>query len=130
MACILIVDDHPFVVRTIRIILEQAGHTVFLAADGQECEEVMAFARPDVVVMDIFMPRRDGLEAIRILRQSGVSARVLAVSGGSREGNEDPLALARSLGADATLQKPFDATELLHAVEQLLPEALRPRRGD
>jgi CheY-like chemotaxis protein len=130
MACILIVEDHPFVLRTIQIILEQAGHTVFVAGDGQECEEVMAFARPDVVVMDIFMPRRDGLEAISILRRSGVSARILAVSGGSRVGNDDPLALARSLGADATLQKPFDETELLNAVEQLLPEALRPRRVD
>ena len=45
-------------------------------------------------------------------------------------GNAEPLALARSLGADATLQKPFEDTELLNAVEQLLPEALRPRRVD
>lgn len=130
MACILIVEDHPSVLKTIQIILEQAGHTVFLAKDGQECEEVLAFARPDVVVMDIFMPRRDGLEAIRILRQTGVDARILAVSGGSPGGNTDPLELARALGADATLQKPFEDSELLSAVEQLLPQALRPRRPD
>jgi CheY-like chemotaxis protein len=128
MASILIVDDEPLVLKTVRIILEHAGHIVFEADDGQACEEVLRFARPDVVVMDIFMPRRDGLDAIRRIRRQGGGCPILAMSGGNRSESSDPLVLAREAGAAATLQKPFDNETLLQAVEALLPANLRPRR--
>jgi len=125
MACILVVEDQPLVLRAMRIILEQAGHVVFGARDGQECDDVLQFARPDVVVMDLFMPRRSGLEAIRVIRQGQLPCRILAVSGGDPAARTDPLALAHELGAEATLSKPFDDGELLQAIDGLLPERLR-----
>jgi DNA-binding response OmpR family regulator len=125
VACILIVEDEALVLKTVRIVLEHAGHVVFGARDGQECEDVLKVARPDVVVLDIFMPKRDGLEVIRELRRHGRECRILAISGGSRFDGSDPLALAKGLGADATLRKPFEPEELLRLLNDLLPEGLR-----
>lgn len=122
MACILVVEDQSLVLRTIRTLLERAGHVVFGARDGKECEAVLLFARPDVIVMDIVMPRCNGLEAIRAVRRGRHPARILAISGGQLD-EEDPLVRAQELGADATLAKPFDRAGLLEALAPLLPKA-------
>ena len=71
-ARILIVDDEKPVVDLLSLAFEQEGHVVARAADGIDCMNRMAGFRPDVVIMDIMMPRLDGLEATRLIRQGGV----------------------------------------------------------
>lgn len=109
------------ILRTVRTMLELAGHVVFGACDGEECRHVLSFARPDLVVMDIFMPKRHGLEAIEEIRRHNPKQRILAISGGGyQRGIADVLEWARGAGADATLGKPFRREQFLGTVACLL----------
>lgn len=74
------------------------------------------------MIVDIFMPRKDGIELIREVRRKWPSTRILAMSGGNRFFQQDMLAAARALGADASLDKPFMPSELIATVRRLLAE--------
>lgn len=121
MACVLIVDDEPFVLQTVRSVLVEAGHVVFAARDGVECEDVLKFARPDVVVLDLFMPRQDGFQTIAKLKARNPALKMLVVSGGGETGGVDAFAFARQCGAHGVVRKPFEPEDLVSAVDALLP---------
>jgi len=114
---VLIVDDQPDVRETIRRQL--LPHTTSIdVADGAETAAALAEASDyDVMLIDVIMPGEDGVSLIRRLRGRGVTARIVAMSGGSpgRPGLE-ALASAAALGADAVLFKPFGTARLLEAV--------------
>ena len=96
----------PKVRETFRVMLERAGCEVAEAGDGEEGIRAFRAGRPDVVVCDLFMPGRDGLELIRDLRREAPDARIVAMSGGGFGDTLDMLPVAQRLGA-AVLYKPF-----------------------
>lgn len=117
MARILIVDDDELARFTLREILEEVGHEVSEAASGDACLEMQKRTPFDVVVTDIIMPGREGIETVMELKRAYPDLRVIAISGGGRTHNMSYLDFARRFGADATLAKPFTGEELLAAVD-------------
>jgi CheY-like chemotaxis protein len=117
MAKVLVVDDIAVVSMAFRMILERAGHTVDTAADGAEALNVVAIRVPDVVITDLWMPNVDGLHLIQTLRSQFPAIGVVAMSGGSRQYNqESSLDRARNAGANQLLMKPVSRLDLLDAV--------------
>jgi CheY-like chemotaxis protein len=114
---ILVVDDHEDVRVLLRDILEERGYHVFEAADGNEALAWCASVNFDLLIMDLVMPGREGIETIRELRKQKPRLKILAISG-TVEGCY--LRLARLLGADDTLSKPFDAESMLGKLDALL----------
>lgn len=120
MALILIIDDDDALRATMRKILERAGHEVRDAVDGDRGLKVFREEGPDLVITDIIMPEKEGIETIQELRQEAPDLPILAVSGGGRADPSEPLTDAMLLGADETLAKPFGVDELVDVVERLL----------
>jgi len=119
MARILIIDDDTPLRTTLREYLEAQGYEVIEARDGREGLQRYGAARPDVILLDVFMPEQEGLETIRALRRAAPDVKIIAISGGGRTGPMDILHVAALLGAQRTLQKPFPQHALLKAVHEL-----------
>jgi len=119
MARILVVDDEELVRACIAAVLRRAGHVVTLAEDGEDALEKFWPNRYDLVMTDIVMPRKEGIETLLALRRIEPMIRIIAMSGG---GSDQGLYLkaALALGADATLQKPFNVAELRQLVDAAL----------
>ena len=122
MADVLIIDDDAEVRRLIIRILIGAGHTVREAQNGEVGVRMFREARPSLVITDILMPEREGIETIRELRRETPAVPILAISGGC---NFDYLTIAMHFGADAKLAKPFSPAELLNLVAELLERSAR-----
>lgn len=120
MGRVLVIDDDGAIRGTMRRILERDGHEVREAADGRAGLEWFRAEGADVVVTDIIMPDKEGIETIIELREASPDVRILAVSGGNGLGGNDRLLDARALGADASLPKPFTVDQLRQAVSELL----------
>ena len=127
MAAIIIVDDDP-TVRAIAVeFLRDGDHAIVEAADGHEALRILQAAPIDLMVLDMLMPRKDGLETLMEARQLHPDVRILAISsGGSMDANY-LLAVARTLGADAVLSKPLTAARFRQAVDALLTPASTSR---
>jgi two-component system, chemotaxis family, chemotaxis protein CheY len=123
VARILLIDDQECIRRPLKLLLERAGHEVFQAANGMEAVRLWRQSSGDLVITDIHMPEKNGLETILELRQLSPLTPILAMSGGDRNGRVDVLGDATQLGAFRTLAKPFSLREMLEAVEQLLRES-------
>lgn len=122
MKRVLIVDDDPFIRRLIATTLEDVAHFELLeAGDGEEALEVAARERPDLVFLDIDMPRLDGLEACRQLRAAPETADATIVMLTAARGDEAERD-AEAAGADLYLTKPFSPLELLRLAEGLTDE--------
>lgn len=128
MARILVIDDEDLVRFTIRHALESVGHEVIEAVDGAEGINRIKTASIDLVVTDVLMPNKEGIETIRELRTLDNPPPIIAISGGGRTGNVDFLELARKFGADAVLAKPFSARDLTGTVSRLLDTPCRGGR--
>lgn len=120
MAKILLVDDDPLVRTSLADVLGELGHCVAEAGDGNEGLDALDRETFDLVVMDILMPRREGLETIREIRKKWAALPVLAISGGTRQGWCDFLHMASEFGASDTLVKPFLPREFTDRVSRLL----------
>jgi two-component system response regulator MprA len=114
---ILVVDDEPAVREAVERALRLEGHDVALAADGGEALEALGLRRPDAVVLDVLMPRVDGLELCRLMRERGDRTPVLMLT--ARDAVSDRVA-GLDAGADDYLVKPFALEELLARVRALL----------
>src|SRR5260370_838221 len=110
---ILVIDDDPMVLYTVSKILRSGGYDVVTAANGIRGMHQFRDQRPEVVVTDIIMPEQEGIETIRQIRHERPATKIIAISGGGRIANADLLAMARKLGADEVIAKPFEAEELL-----------------
>jgi len=119
---ILLIDDDDLVRSTIQNILESAGYEVIQAADGEEGLEACRAGVPALVITDILMPNKEGIETIRDLKRCDPVPRIIAISGGDRSGKVQFLQMAEKLGADRILAKPFRKAALLDLVEGLLAE--------
>jgi DNA-binding response OmpR family regulator len=120
VARILVVDDEEAIRSVLREALEYAGYEVVEAEDGVAGVEQYHDKRADLVILDILMPRKDGLETIQELLQADPTTKIIAISGGVRGGKVDNLAVAKALGAQRTLAKPFRLHELLEMVAAVL----------
>jgi DNA-binding NtrC family response regulator len=117
---ILIVDDEPGIRELLGIMLEAHGYTVAIAEDGIQAPKVMA-ARPiDVVITDLLMPERDGLEFITEVRNKYPAVKIIAMSGGGHIARDSYLRIAKTFGAHFLLEKPFSQSDVLGAVEAVL----------
>jgi DNA-binding NtrC family response regulator len=120
MTKILIIDDNEPVRSTMSRILTLAGYETVLAADGNEGLARMRAEAPDLIITDIIMPEKEGIETIRQVLAERPEAKIMAVSGGGRHGNMDFLNAARKLGAMEVLEKPFEPDELVNCVARCL----------
>ena len=130
MAKLLIIDDEEDIRIVLRQILERAGYEVDVAADASEGMDLLRSSGADLVITDIIMPGKDGVQTVYDIRMEFPNTRIIVISGG---GNVKPmeyepaaiattayLASATAAGADLALTKPFEREELLDAVKGLL----------
>lgn len=115
---ILVVDDDPDIARFVEVNLRSAGYDVAVAADGEEALEKAGELRPDLVLLDVMMPRRDGYEVCQQLRGSGWTDLKIVML--TAKGREAEVTKGLALGADAYVTKPFSTSELVDTVTRLL----------
>lgn len=104
------------------MMLEAAGHSVVTAKDGNEASKMMASSKIDLVITDLLMPERDGLEFITEIRKKYAGVRIIAMSGGGRVARDSYLRIAKNFGAQFLLEKPFSQAGVLDAVQAVLKE--------
>lgn len=125
MACILIIDDNPEFRDILRRHLEANGHHTILAGDGEQGLALLEREAIDIVLTDILMPQRDGLEVLREARRRWPGLPVIAISGGGWIKATELLGMAERLGADNVLQKPVRRDDLIRAVDEALSANLK-----
>ena len=127
MATILIIEDEEPIRRLYQRVLGSAGYRVLEAGDGYEGERIYREEEPDLVITDLIMPDREGIELIRSLKKISPEVKIFAISGGGRIGPESYLPIALKLGAVRTFRKPVEIEDLLAAIaEELGDEAASP----
>lgn len=122
MSRILVIENSTEVRETFSAILEDQGHEVLLAEDGASGIAAYRASNPDLVITDIVMPNKTGLDAIRAILAIA-DAKIIATTGDARNGVDVLLKAARALGAVAVLPKPFGIDELMQCVNFCLPPA-------
>lgn len=121
MANLMLIDDDQTFREMLRQMLERAGHTVFCAENGAEAFKHFPEVDVDLVITDLIMPEKDGIEVIRELSGMAPGMKIIAVSGGTRNLNSDmQLKVARMMGADVILPKPVSRKDILAAIDTLL----------
>ena len=120
---VLVVDDDPEIIEFVREALSPQGFEVLSAESGEQGLRVAVRDAVDVILMDILMPGKDGLETIMDLRRRQNPARIIAMSGGGSFHLANALTWAEKMGAHRTLRKPFTPQELLVAVREALDTA-------
>lgn len=122
---VLIIEDDAVLLKALAGWFAAAGCRVMTAADGRLGLTHFEQIRPDLVVTDIIMPEREGVETILAMKARDRTVPILAISGGGGLGPGEFLSLALSLGADGALAKPFRSRELLTMSENLLSKAAK-----
>jgi CheY-like chemotaxis protein len=117
---ILVSDDDERLREATLYILQDQGYEVAAACDGNELMRAYREQAADLVLCDLFMPGKDGLEAIGELLKSFPQARIIAMSGGGYSGVLSVLHIARHLGAKDILAKPFTRAKLLEVIQRVL----------
>jgi DNA-binding response OmpR family regulator len=123
---VLVIDDEPIVRQSLEILLETYGYQVALARNGEQGLAAFRRIMPDLVLTDIVMPIRDGIETILTMRRERPDARIIAMSGRGSVGNTDYVNIATQLGADAAIPKPLDGEKLIAAVRTLMDAGSLP----
>ena len=127
VARILVIDDEGLLRSLLRMALEEAGHDVAEAPDGNAGIAMLRDTSVDLIVTDIVMPGKEGLDTIPEIRRDYPEVKVIAISGGGRLPGNLYLRIAELLGADRALCKPFAMHELVQTVADLLSaRAARP----
>lgn len=117
MPSILIVEDEPDMARGIQYNLEARGFDVIVAADGEAGYQTALARKPDLVVLDVMLPKRDGYDVCRALRKAEPRLPVLMLTA---RGREEDVVLGLKLGADDYIRKPFSIAELVARIEAIL----------
>lgn len=120
---ILVIEDDAQFRRYLRKLLEEEGFRICEAADGKQGWEAYLHHWPQLIITDIVMPEKEGIELIIMIRQQNPEVPIIAMSGGNSGFGEAYLEVAYQLGADAVLAKPFSADMLRRTVRQQLDEA-------
>ena len=120
MPKILIIDDDNQFRKMLCQTLEKAGYTVSEAANGTKGVDFFKKESADLVITDILMPDKEGIETIMEIRRMVPDIKIIAVSGGGRIGSDSYLELARKLGAIETFSKPIDRKKLVEVLGNIL----------
>lgn len=120
MQNILVIDDDKLMCLALAKILISAGYNVVQAADGEEGLRLYRTQDFDLVITDLIMPDKEGIQIIRELRKENSQIRIIAMSAGGRGGATDYLKWARLMGAKQCLSKPIRREDLLAAVQAVL----------
>ncbi len=120
MTQILVIDDDIEIREMLKQLLERADYEVSVAPDGKVALRLHHAKPADLVITDIVMPEKEGLETIMELRRDFPSVKVIAISGGGKIEANNYLDIAKAMGAQRTFVKPFELNELLEAVRKLL----------
>ncbi|MBG6072908.1 MULTISPECIES: response regulator transcription factor [unclassified Polaromonas] len=116
---ILVADDEPNIVISLEYLMKREGYTVLVARDGQEALDMIARDRPDLVLLDVMMPKKSGFEVCQAVRASEAlqATKILMLTA---KGRDTDLAKGLALGADAYMTKPFSTRELADKVAEML----------
>lgn len=116
---ILVADDDPIVLRFLEALLSDAGYEVCTAGDGEQALQKIREEKPDMVILDLVMPYRDGFDICRTVRQSP-STRTLPIIVLSMKDKESDIIRCFEAGADEFVRKPFNALELIARIRKIL----------
>jgi DNA-binding NtrC family response regulator len=117
---IMVVDDDPGIRRALHILLSRSGYDVTQARDGLEALRLWRDKGGDLVITDLHMPEKDGIETIIELLNHSPGIRIIAMSGGGQTKRLDLLGNATMLGAVLTIEKPFTLSEMMTLVRRAL----------
>ena len=120
MTRILVIDDEEPVRFTLRKILESENYEVTVAKDGVEGTALFTAQPFPLVITDLFMPEKEGMETIIDIKKDYPDTKIIAISGGGSMGLTNLLETARQLGADQVIAKPFGTDEVLDCVKECL----------
>ena len=120
---ILVVDDNPDILESLALVLQSAGHEARTAIDSRVALRMHAERPADLLITDIFMPGADGFETIAAFRERSPGLKIIAMSGGGRVARRDYLGIAKEVGADAMMRKPFDPADLLRTLDEMSADA-------
>ena len=116
---ILVADDEPNIVISLEYLMKREGYTVLVARDGQEALDAIARDKPDLVLLDVMMPKKSGFEVCQAVRASEElqATKILMLTA---KGRDTDVAKGLALGADAYMTKPFSTRELVQKVAEML----------
>ncbi len=120
MKRILVVDDDDLIRDLIYEILEPQGYQILLAENGNRALEILDKEEIDLIITDIIMPDKEGIETILDIKKRLPHAKIIAMSGGGQLEANSYLSMAKRLGVNATLSKPFDPAKLLGMIQKIL----------
>ncbi|MCB0281242.1 MAG: response regulator [Calditrichae bacterium] len=118
---LMVVDDDDQLRNLLKEIFSRINYQVITACDGADALKKMMQVKVDLVILDLIMPEKEGIETLSDIRVNYPETKIMAVSGGSHQLNAPMLLnIAQTLGADDVLKKPFDLNEIIEAVDKLL----------
>ena len=120
---ILIIDDEHHILLMLKKMLERFGYEIDLASNGDEGLRIFRSSPSDLVITDIIMPEKEGLETIREMKKMQPELRIIAMSGGGKISADNYLETAKIFGASRIIEKPFNQKDMVSAVKELLDEA-------
>lgn len=120
MQKILIVDDDDLIRDLLYEILTPQGFEIILAENGNRAMEILSRERVDLIITDIIMPEKEGIETILDIKKKLPNAKIIAMSGGGQLGANSYLNIAKRLGVSATITKPFDPNKLVKTIRTIL----------
>jgi DNA-binding NtrC family response regulator len=134
MSRILVIDDDHHILIMVKKMLERAGFEVVLASNGNEGLALFNKTQVDLVITDIIMPEKEGLETIREMKKFQPDLKIIAMSGGGKITADNYLETAKIFGASRTLGKPFSQKQLVSTVQDLMgissDDDLQPGKDD
>jgi len=122
MARILVIDDDEQVLDMLYESLTREGYHVLKASNGEQGLKLYREESVDLIITDLIMPKKEGIETIIELRQDFPNVKIIAISGGGRTGTKDYLHMAKIFGVQRTFTKPVAREQLLEAIKELIKE--------
>jgi CheY-like chemotaxis protein len=126
MARVLVIDDEEDVRRVVDVMLKNAGHDAVLAVDGNDALRQFRRQHFELIICDVFMPHKEGIETLKELRQLDPTVPIIMMSGVAPTAylwgatHRDYLAMAEALGATRTIEKPFKYSQLIRLMQECL----------
>ncbi|OEU44916.1 MAG: hypothetical protein BBJ60_11980 [Desulfobacterales bacterium S7086C20] len=117
---VVVIDDNAEIRHVIELKLRTHGYKVITAANGKEGLNLIKSKQPDVVITDIVMPEKEGIEVITEVRRDFPNVKIIAMSGGGLIGPHEYLSWTKMMGVQRTFTKPFAINEILEAVNELV----------